>query len=78
MIRSQILVTLSAARSGLCVVHIRRVALEAGIARVSGSKLIDPDITEVDLRVSKIIINLWTNFAKTDNPGILGIVDWPA
>jgi para-nitrobenzyl esterase len=43
-----------------------------------GLGVVDPDITEDDNRVSETMMTMWTNFARTGNPSIQGVVDWPA
>ena len=44
----------------------------------NGTMWTDPDITEVDSKVSNMMMDLWTNFAKTGDPSIPGVIDWPA
>jgi para-nitrobenzyl esterase len=46
--------------------------------RLAGIKSNDPGLSDVDKELSKKVMKLWVNFAKTGNPGILGIIDWPA
>ena len=48
------------------------------IAKPAGAKSLDPGLTGVDKRVSELMIQMWTNFAKTGNPSIEGVIDWPA
>jgi para-nitrobenzyl esterase len=43
-----------------------------------GRKSPDPGLTDVDRKVSEMMMKMWTNFARTGNPGIEGAVDWPA
>ena len=48
------------------------------IAKACGAKSPDPGLTDVDKKVSETVTELWTNFAKTGNPSIEGVIDWPA
>jgi para-nitrobenzyl esterase len=43
-----------------------------------GLGVIDPELTDADRTVSELVMTMWTNFAKTGNPNIEGVVDWPA
>jgi para-nitrobenzyl esterase len=47
-------------------------------ANRAGAKSPDPGLTEVDKKVSELMMTIWTNFAKTGNPSIEGVVNWPA
>ncbi|OGN90414.1 MAG: hypothetical protein A2158_05590 [Chloroflexi bacterium RBG_13_46_14] len=47
-------------------------------ARNTGAKSDDPGFTNADNRVSELMMKMWTNFAKTGNPSIEGVVDWPS
>jgi para-nitrobenzyl esterase len=38
----------------------------------------DPQIGEADQVVAKNTMRIWTQFAKTGNPSVQGLVDWPA
>jgi para-nitrobenzyl esterase len=42
----------------------------------AGSRL--PVITDVDRKVSEDMINIWTQFARTGNPSLDGLIEWPA
>lgn len=44
----------------------------------SGAKTVDPGLTEADKQVSERMMKIWTQFAKTGNPDMKGLVDWPA
>jgi para-nitrobenzyl esterase len=35
-------------------------------------------LTDADRRVAKAMMKMWTNYAKTDNPNVEGLVTWPA
>ena len=43
-----------------------------------GAKSPIPLITDVDRKVSEEMMKMWTQFAKTGNPGIKGLIEWPA
>ncbi len=47
-------------------------------ARTSGAKSLDPGLTDIDKKVSEMMMTMWTNFARTGNPSIEGEIDWPA
>ena len=49
-----------------------------GMASPAGAKSADPGLTDVDRKVSETMMTMWTQFAKTGNPNIKGIVNWPA
>jgi para-nitrobenzyl esterase len=44
----------------------------------SGAKSPVPAISEADRKVAENIMTIWTNFARTGNPGVKGLIDWPA
>jgi para-nitrobenzyl esterase len=48
------------------------------LAKPSGARSADPGCTDADRKVSEVMMKLWTNFAKTGNPSVNGLVDWPA
>lgn len=48
------------------------------VAKTSGAKSTDPGFTDVDKKVSEMLMKIWVNFAKTGNPSLKGVVDWPA
>jgi para-nitrobenzyl esterase len=43
-----------------------------------GARLPDPEWGEADEKVGETIMRLWAQFARTGNPGIKGLIDWPA
>jgi para-nitrobenzyl esterase len=43
-----------------------------------GAKSPVPLITDVDRKVAEEMMTIWAHFAKTGNPSIEGLVDWPA
>lgn len=47
-------------------------------AKPSGAKSADPGVIDKDREVSEVMMKLWANFAKTGNPSLKGLVDWPA
>ena len=40
--------------------------------------MFDIDVTDGELAFSETMMTLWTNFAKTGDPSIDGVLDWPA
>jgi para-nitrobenzyl esterase len=46
--------------------------------KACGLKSADPGLGDVDRRVSETVMQLWTNCAKTGNPILKGLVEWPA
>ena len=38
----------------------------------------DPGLTEIDKKVSESMMAIWAQFARTGNPSIHGLVNWPA
>ncbi|MBN2419381.1 MAG: carboxylesterase family protein [Deltaproteobacteria bacterium] len=50
-----------------------------GLAKQSGAKdPDDPGLTEADRRVSEAMMKMWAQFAKTGDPNVEGMVQWPA
>ena len=50
-----------------------------GLAGQSGAKdPNDPGLTEADERVSEAMMNAWTQFARTGDPNVEGMIQWPA
>jgi para-nitrobenzyl esterase len=47
------------------------------IAGPSGAKQSNPGITDEDRKVSRAMMSIWTQFARTGNPDIQGLVAWP-
>jgi para-nitrobenzyl esterase len=47
-------------------------------AKLCGVTSADPGVTAVDRKVSEVVMKLWANFARTGNPGLKGVADWPA
>jgi len=48
------------------------------LASQSGAISPDPELGEADRKVSEAMMAMWTQFAKTGNPSVKGLVDWPA
>ena len=48
------------------------------LARQAGAKSKDPGVTDVDRKVSEEMMSMWTQFAKTGDPSVKGLIDWPA
>jgi len=48
------------------------------LASQSGAKSEDPGVTDVDRKVSEAMMAMWTQFARTGNPSVKGLIDWPA
>jgi para-nitrobenzyl esterase len=48
------------------------------IYAASGAKSCRPLITDTDRNVSEMMMKIWTQFARTGNPNITGLVTWPA
>jgi para-nitrobenzyl esterase len=48
------------------------------LAKTSGAKTQDPGFTDADKKVSENMMAMWAQFAKTGNPNVAGLVDWPA
>ena len=44
----------------------------------SGARSPVPSISAADRQVAENILKIWTGFAKTGNPGVKGLVEWPA
>jgi para-nitrobenzyl esterase len=44
----------------------------------SGAKSLMPVISDSDRTLAENIMTIWTNFAKTGNPSVKGLIEWPA
>ena len=44
----------------------------------SGAKSSVPTLSETDRKVAENIETIWTSFARTGNPSVKGLIDWPA
>jgi para-nitrobenzyl esterase len=38
----------------------------------------DPGVTDADRQDAEKVMSIWTQFMRTGNPGVKGIIDWPA
>jgi para-nitrobenzyl esterase len=47
-------------------------------AKLAGAKSQDPGFTDADRKVSENMMAIWTQFARTGNPNVKGLVSWPA
>jgi para-nitrobenzyl esterase len=56
----------------------REWALVYFLASQSGAKSEDPGVTDVDRNVAEEMMSMWTQFAKTGNPSVEGMISWPA
>jgi para-nitrobenzyl esterase len=52
--------------------------LMAGASRQAGAKSMDPGFTDVDRKVSENMMAMFAQFARTGNPNVKGLVEWPA
>ena len=46
--------------------------------RAGGAKSDMPVITDAERKVSEEMMQMWTAFARTGNPSVPGLIDWPA
>jgi carboxylesterase type B len=47
------------------------------LASQSGAKSKDPGVTDVDKKVAEEMMSMWTQFAKTGDPSVKGLITWP-
>jgi para-nitrobenzyl esterase len=47
------------------------------LASQSGATSPDPELGDADRKVSEVMMAMWTRFAKTGNPSVKGLIDWP-
>jgi para-nitrobenzyl esterase len=45
---------------------------------LSGAKSPVPTISNVDRKISEAMLSIWTQFARTGNPSVSGLIEWPA
>jgi para-nitrobenzyl esterase len=48
------------------------------MAPSSGARNSDPGLGEADRQLSEYVMQIWTQFARTGNPSVPGLVEWPA
>jgi para-nitrobenzyl esterase len=48
------------------------------LVKQAGAKSKDPGVTDVDRKVSEEMMSLWTQFARTGDPNVKGLISWPA
>jgi len=46
--------------------------------QAAGAKSPMPVITDTDRNVAEAMMQIWTTFARTGNPSVKGLIDWPA
>jgi para-nitrobenzyl esterase len=46
-------------------------------AHPSGAQSHDPGLTEDDQQLSEAMMNMWVQFAKTGDPSVEGLINWP-
>ncbi len=47
------------------------------IASPAGAKSSPPKISDVDLKVAEMMMQMWSQFARTGDPNIKGFLEWP-
>jgi para-nitrobenzyl esterase len=47
------------------------------VARPAGAKRQNPGVTSADRKVSEAMMSLWTQFARTGDPSVAGLIEWP-
>ena len=50
----------------------------AGGFALSGARSPLPVLTDIDRKVSEDMLTIWTHFARTGNPSVKGLVEWPS
>jgi para-nitrobenzyl esterase len=48
------------------------------LASQSGAKSDDPGVTDVDRKVSEEMMSMWSQFTRTGDPNVKGLITWPA
>jgi para-nitrobenzyl esterase len=72
-------------KAGMNSQHALELKYVFGLSKVSdwesvfpGVKQPNPGLTGVDGKVSEAMMRMWVQFAKTGNPSVKGLIDWPA
>ena len=47
-------------------------------AKEAGAKTLNPGLTEIDKKVSENMMAMWAQFARTGDPNVEGLINWPA
>jgi para-nitrobenzyl esterase len=47
------------------------------LASQSGAKSEDPGVTDVDRKVAEEMMCMWTQFVRTGDPSVKGLITWP-
>jgi para-nitrobenzyl esterase len=55
----------------------REWALLSFLAKQSGAKSDDPGVTDMDRKVAEEMMSMWTQFARTGEPSVVGLITWP-
>ena len=56
----------------------REWALVGFLASQSGAKSTDPGATDADRKVAENMMSMWAQFARTGDPSVKDLVEWPA
>ena len=48
------------------------------VANPGGAKSPDPGLADIDRKVSETMMAMWAQFARTGNPSVKGLIDWPS
>jgi para-nitrobenzyl esterase len=57
--------------------YVESPAMFAIFAKASGAVTQDPGLTQDDTDVSEAMMKMWVQFAKTGDPNVEGLVEWP-
>ncbi len=61
---------------GMLAVIPNKIFYDA-FAGPSGAKTVNVTLTEDDEKVSEAMMSMWAQYAKTGNPSVQGLIDWP-
>jgi para-nitrobenzyl esterase len=62
---------------GMLAVVPNQIFFDA-FAKPSGAQTVDAGLTEDDQQVSEAMMSMWAQYAKTGNPNVSALVEWPA